>query len=780
MENKIEAQRHLASGKIFLAQGKYTEACNECEQAIEKNPDYTDAYNIWGLALYSQKKYDEAIEKYQKAIEKNPDYAIAYNNWGLALYSQKKYDEAIEKYQKATVVDPKCADAYYNWGSALYRQKKYDEAIEKYQKAIEINSKYVHAYHNWGVALYDQKKHDKAIEKYQKAIEINPDYADAYDNWGNVLADLKRYEEAIEKYQKAIEIDPKNIYAYHDWGLVLYNQKRYEAAIEKFEEAIKVDSDYAGSHHNIAHILWKQGKYKKAREKWKGACDVYNATKEKARAANDAEPFARYGGVLLGVFAKIEEAEEVFREGLKIDPKHVGMLIDRVSLYNARERDAEDRRDPKNYNEYTEKMMTAHSKAWDAYRTAEQILAEKLKAADDASTHLQAGELYFIMEEYDKAMKHLLEASKSNSEYLAAYVKLGIIYTNKKEFTNAIKYLKDACKRDPQDFTIRSSLAEAYLKSGQFENAEREYLDVLRISPFHIESEIGLGEVYKEMGEKDTEFYNQAIFHFSNALTKSQSEYSSKSLSHKELTSVHYSRGYARNALYKTSKSLRDENLLKEALHDFKACQKNDPFHQKAKRAIEKIEKKYDVFSSRGIVERISPCVVIVISFMIFVMSQVSFYFGKPTLSRNCVVVTEEPVVQSQPRIKFSKDVQRVLNAMVGQVFTAPDEFFNTLKPMIGEQKLNKLKPLLIRYVQLSRKLRWVQFIDVGYYVLLTFGALIFMIAGFYLPNLSKMKFGTIELEKGPSSQITPSGGIELEKGPPAQIILSKGINIDN
>ncbi|MCC7212111.1 MAG: tetratricopeptide repeat protein [Candidatus Brocadia sp.] len=720
MENKIEAQRHLESGNTFYAQGKYTEACNEYQKAIEKNPDYVGAYYNWGTALSKQKKYDEAIEKYQKAIEKNPDYADAYYNWGIALSKQKKYDEAIEKYRKAIEINPNDADAYYNWGLALCDQKKYDEAIEKYRKAIEKIPDYASAYYNWGLALYDQKK----------------------------------YDEAIEKYQKAIEVDSKYVHAYHNWGLALYNQKRYEGAIEQFEEAIKVDPNYAYSYHNIAHILWKQGKYKKAREKWEEACRMYKATKEKARAANDAEHFAFYGGVLLEVFAKLEEAEEVFREGLKIDPKHVGMLINRVSLYNARERNAEDRRDPKNYNEYTEEMMTYHSKAWDAYRTAEQILAEKLKAADDASTHLQAGELYFIVEEYDKAMKHLLEPSTSNSEDLAAYVKLGIIYTNKEEFTKAIKYLKDACKRDPQDFTIRSCLAEAYLKSGQFENAEREYLDVLRISPYHIESEIGLGEVYKEMGEKDTEFYSQAIFHFSNALTKSQLEHRSKRLTHKELASVYYSLGYTRNALYKTSKSLRDENLLKEALRDFKKCQENDPFHQKAKRAIEKIKKKYDVFSPGGIVERISPWVIFFISLFIFSASQVSFYVGKPTLC----------VVQSQSRIKFSKDVQRVLNDMGGQIFTAPDEFFNTLKQKIGEQKLNKLKWLLIRCVQRSNKLRWAESIDLGYYVLLTFGALIFMIAGFYLPNLSKMKFGTIELEKGPSAQITPSGGLDISK----------------
>ncbi len=43
-----------------------------------------------GNALLDQKKYSEAIEQFQKAIEKDPDYAVAYDNWGNALANRTK------------------------------------------------------------------------------------------------------------------------------------------------------------------------------------------------------------------------------------------------------------------------------------------------------------------------------------------------------------------------------------------------------------------------------------------------------------------------------------------------------------------------------------------------------------------------------------------------------------------------------------------------------------------------------------------------------------------
>lgn len=147
---------------------------------------------------------------------------------------------------------------------------------------------------------------------------------------GNAFFGRGQYVEACNEYENATEIDSNHVGAYNKWGLVLYNQKRYEEAIKKCEEAINVDSNYfvySLAHHNIAHVLWKQGKYKKAGEKWRKACDVFSATK-KARAANDAEHFAFYGGVLLTVFDNFKKAEEILGEGLEIDPKHIGILTD--------------------------------------------------------------------------------------------------------------------------------------------------------------------------------------------------------------------------------------------------------------------------------------------------------------------------------------------------------------------------------------------------------------------------------------------------------------------
>jgi len=51
-----------------------------------------------------------------------------------------------------------------------------------------------------------------------------------------------------------------------------------------------------------------------------------------------------------------------------------------------------------------------------------------------------------------------------------------------------------------------------------------------------------------------------------------------------------------------------------------------------------------------------------------------------------------------------------------------------------------------------------------GYYALLSFGSLIFMIAGLYLPQILKLKVAGIELEKSSVDQITTAGSLGIRK----------------
>ena len=79
--------------------------------AVKSRPDYAEAYNNLGSALFSKGQLDEAITQFQKALKSKPDYVEVYNNLGSALFSKGRLDEAITQFQKALEIRPGDAQA---------------------------------------------------------------------------------------------------------------------------------------------------------------------------------------------------------------------------------------------------------------------------------------------------------------------------------------------------------------------------------------------------------------------------------------------------------------------------------------------------------------------------------------------------------------------------------------------------------------------------------------------------------------------------------------------
>ena len=64
-------------------------------------------------------RYREAIEELNKAIEADPKFALAYNARGYAYYRLRDYSHAIADFDKALVLRPGYKNAIDNLVAAL-------------------------------------------------------------------------------------------------------------------------------------------------------------------------------------------------------------------------------------------------------------------------------------------------------------------------------------------------------------------------------------------------------------------------------------------------------------------------------------------------------------------------------------------------------------------------------------------------------------------------------------------------------------------------------------
>jgi Tfp pilus assembly protein PilF len=81
---------HLNLGTALTSSGKFEEAKKEYEKIFLLQPANAVACNDFGVVLYRLGKLDDAIAQFRQAVQINPDYTDAKNNLNAVLAEKQK------------------------------------------------------------------------------------------------------------------------------------------------------------------------------------------------------------------------------------------------------------------------------------------------------------------------------------------------------------------------------------------------------------------------------------------------------------------------------------------------------------------------------------------------------------------------------------------------------------------------------------------------------------------------------------------------------------------
>ncbi len=79
-----------------------------------------DEFYCKALDLQKEGKYEEAIEYYDEALELRPGDAHVWNSKGMSFAGLRKYKEAVECFDRALEIYPEFNHAKINRGTALH------------------------------------------------------------------------------------------------------------------------------------------------------------------------------------------------------------------------------------------------------------------------------------------------------------------------------------------------------------------------------------------------------------------------------------------------------------------------------------------------------------------------------------------------------------------------------------------------------------------------------------------------------------------------------------
>jgi len=274
-------------------------------------------------------------------------------------------------------------DALVETGFALYEKGEFDEALAYATKAKKLSPKDFRPYAIAGFVRLAQRKTEDASREFGSAIRCQPKRKELYALKAKADAGHGAINEAMASARKALEIDPRYGEAYAMVGEGLENDNRFQAeAISVYQSALRINPN-----------LFM----------------VYDALGQLFVEAKD-----------------VKSAEQIYRQGMTIDPKHMsgrfrlgrllveqGRLTEARQLWEARTSD-EDRTRPS--------FITLLTRAENLKRASE-TLAQKPddpNALLDMGLAVLDGELWVIDGRQERAIVYFKKALAIQSGFAKA------------------------------------------------------------------------------------------------------------------------------------------------------------------------------------------------------------------------------------------------------------------------------------------------------------------------------------------------------------------------
>ena len=278
--------------------GNLDRALQEFEAAVQQDPRFALAY--LGLAEAYLRKYqplkDTAIleaarSAAERALQLNPQLASAHVWHGRILAESGKQTEAVTELQTAVGLDARDPAAYRELANVYRMQRRFSDAERVFKQAVAARPGDWMGHSYLAIFYSSQQRHQEAESQFRKVIELTPDNPIGYRNLAAVLIRLGKNREAEEMLRKAVALRPL-ARTYSNLGTLLMLQGRYADAVPAMEKAAEIGSRETPREYriwgNLGDAYWlAKSPPEKAQAAWRRALEI--AESQLTATAGDAE-----------------------------------------------------------------------------------------------------------------------------------------------------------------------------------------------------------------------------------------------------------------------------------------------------------------------------------------------------------------------------------------------------------------------------------------------------------------------------------------------------------
>lgn len=389
---------------ILAALGRQNESAKAYAQVIEAANTSAEQASAWhskGDALMSQGKYREAVDAYNRAVEIDPKDRWTWMMMAFATDQIGWYNRSLEAYNAVLALDADSSSAMYGKADALYELRRFNESLQAFDAALMANPERSSSWKGKGDALKAQNRTDGASSAYEMALNLSETAiridANSSDPWiekGEALRGLGCFDEALLAYEKAIELPPVHFPVWQKKGDLLMDMGRYDEALTTYEKAIEMDLTFPRLWYSKGLALWALDRNSEAEEAFAKANDLGYADTIIAQD-NTADSWYRKSQELFNNVS-LDESVQALDEALQMDPGNATLWQTKGSILA---------------------LMDKKDKANSAFQRADQILNQSIKRCpEDVAALMSKARALQGMGKSDEAIKAVDRAIELDPE----------------------------------------------------------------------------------------------------------------------------------------------------------------------------------------------------------------------------------------------------------------------------------------------------------------------------------------------------------------------------
>ncbi|MFB3826425.1 MAG: tetratricopeptide repeat protein [Bryobacteraceae bacterium] len=410
---------------------------------------------------------------------------------------------------------------YLENGNKYFSRGKYKEASIMYRNALQKDMRFGEAHYRLGLSELKLARLPSAVSSLRRAVELmKPDREEHWDAsirlaeiYLGATRDKQFLEEAEGITKRLLQRDPNSYDGHRLSGDVAFVQAQQKfstaendparallgGAIAEYRRADALKPNQPNLRMALARALALDRQFAEAEKIYR---DVISKDNSLAVAYTELYQLYLYQN-------KLNEAEQVLKDAIAVNPKRYGMMALLASHYYGTRRTADMVAVLQRLKSNAKEFPQAYTMAGDFYLRIgdgeEAIRQYREGIAKDDARRL----------EYQKRIIEVLmrqgkkeEAARLNAEILKERPKdsdaRGLeasLLLDRGDVSRAIAELQGVVNQAPENFVARFNLGRAHMARGEFEQARQQYTRAIELRPDYILARLALAQLQVARGE---------------------------------------------------------------------------------------------------------------------------------------------------------------------------------------------------------------------------------------------------------------------------------------